>query len=38
MTKEEILEKIKYQMEEGCEDCVSFIDWLTDFINEQLDC
>ena len=37
MTKEEILEKIKYQMNEGCSDCFDFIDWLRDFIDEQLE-
>lgn len=37
MTKKQILQKIKYQMNEGCSDCFDFIDWLTDFIKEQLE-
>ena len=37
LDREEILEKIKYQMNEGCGDCFDFIDWLRDFIDEQLD-
>lgn len=36
-TLEEILRKIKYQMNEGCSDCFDFIDWLRDFIDEQLE-
>ena len=36
LSKDEILEKIKYQMEEGCTDTFDFIDWLRDFIYEQL--
>lgn len=36
-TIEEILRKIKYQMNEGCSDCFDFIDWLRDFIDEQLE-
>ena len=37
MTKKQILQEIKYQMNEGCSDCFDFIDWLTDFIKEQLE-
>ena len=36
MNKVEILKKIKYMMDEGAEDCFSFIDWLRDFVDEQL--
>lgn len=37
MTKKQILEKIQYQMNEGCSDCFDFIDWLKNFIQEQLE-
>ena len=37
MNKEEILKKIKFQMNEGCSDCFDFIDWLRDFVNDELD-
>ena len=36
LTRDEILEEIKYQMDEGCNDCFGFVDWLQKFLNEQL--
>ena len=36
MTKQQILEKIQDKMQSGDGDVFSFIDWLQQFIDEQL--
>lgn len=37
MTKRQILTKIKDKMQSGDGDVFTFIDWLEEFINEQLE-
>lgn len=37
MNKRDVLLEIKHMMQDGSEDCISFIEWLYLFIEEQLD-